>query len=260
MKPKANPDSNLTEIEVSEQLRRQAIERFIDPTKRPKVKQNWLKVAIWVAGSVLVVGGLVVVLVYETNKPPKPLVIPSTFDPTAAKSFIGANDSVMMPIDNYTASAPPIFDTQTNIMTVPVPVIFGSSDVPNLTVEKLPNNIDDSLNIIKIDGLKPGTPLFSPYDGVITIDPGDAGMQVFFLDRTDWQKSGIDIEFGTDDGVTPLIDFSPPKTSRPIEIPVVKNQIIGTINGTSIQMAGLAMGMETFNLGVSGGKVILLTK
>ena len=185
----------------------------------------------------------------------------STFDVSALKSYIGANDSVMMPIDDYTASAPPIFDTQTNIMTVPVPIIFDSNEVPNLVVEKSRNRVDNSLNIITIDGLNSGQPLFSPADGTITITPGGAGMQDFFLDITDYQKSSMDINYSTSDGVTPSINFNFPATfTQPVKVPVVKNEIIGTINGTSIQMAGNAIGMETFNLGVSGGKVILVSK
>jgi len=185
----------------------------------------------------------------------------STFDVSALKSTIDPGNSVQMTFDEYTENAAPIFDTQTKIMTVPVPIIFDSSDVPNLVVEKLRNNADNSLNIIKIDGFKPGETLFSPYDGVITINPGDANMDIFFLDITDYQKQGIAIMFATPDGVTPLINFNLPATAtESVEIPVVKNQPIGNINGTSISMMGTAPLSKIFNLGVSGGKVILLTK
>lgn len=200
---------------------------------------------------------------HSIKKTPEPSPVPENFDPAALKSVIGANDSVMMPIGNYTESAPPIFDTQNKIMTVPVPVIFDSSEVPNLVVEKLRNRADNSLNIIKIDGLKPGETLFSPYDGVITINPGDANMDIFFLDITDYQKEGVDIEFSTPDGhgLSPLINFNLPATAtESVEIPVVKNQPIGNIIGTSIQMMGTAPLMETFDLGTSNGKVILATK
>jgi hypothetical protein len=185
----------------------------------------------------------------------------STFDVSALKSTIDPGNSVQMTFDEYTENAPPIFDTQTKIMTVPVPVIFDSSEIPNLVVEKLRNNADNSLNIIEIGGLEPGSTVFSPFDGDITVYPGDAKMDNFDLYITDYQKEGVAISFSTPDGITPLFNFNLPTTAtQPIEIPVVKNQPIGNIIGTSIQMMGTAPLMGIFNLGISNGKVILVTK
>jgi len=267
MKPEDNPtpNSNLSDAEISDQERDNALKNFMHPEDKPPQK-SWIRTNLT---RLLVVGGVIVICgvgvgIYVGTKPPqttKPPVIPSTFDVSALKSYIGANDSVMMPIDNYTANAPPIFDTQTKIMTVPVPIIFDSSDVPNLVVEKLRNNADNSLNIIKIDGLKSGSTVFSPFDGEITVYPGDPNMDNFDLYITDYQEKGTAIAFSTPDGVTPLINFNLPATAtESVEIPVVKNQPIGNINGTSITMMGTAPLSKIFNLGVSGGKVILLTK
>ena len=262
-----NPDSNLSDAEISDQERDNALNNFMHPEDKARIQQkSWIRTNLT---RLLVVGGVIVICgvgvgIYMGTKPPKTPkspVIPSTFNVSALKSYIGANDSVMMPIDDYTASAPPIFDTQTNIMTVPVPIIFDSNEVPNLVVEKLRNRVDNSLNIITIDGLKSGETLFAPDDGVITIYPGDAGMLNFFLDIGDYQKESMVIQFSTSDGITPLINFNLPATAtQPVEIPVVKNEIIGTINGTSIQMAGTSMVTESFDLGASNGKLILLTK
>jgi hypothetical protein len=269
MKQEDNPNpesnSNLSDAEISDQERDNALKNFMHPEDKPKIQQkSWIKKNLT---RLLVVGGVIVICgvgvgIYVGSKSHKTQVVPSTFDVSAINSIIGTNDSVMMPIDDYTASAPPIFDTQTKIMTVPVPIIFDSSDVPNLIVEKLRNNADNSLNIIEIDGLEPGETLFSPYDGVITINPGDANMDIFFLDITDYQKEGIGIAFATDGhGLSPLINFNLSSTAtQPVEIPVVKNQPIGNIIGTSIEMMGTAPLSKIFNLGVSGGKVILLTK
>jgi hypothetical protein len=266
MKPENNPDSNSnpTDAETSDQERDNALKNFMHPEDKPKIQQkSWIKTNLT---RLLIVGGIIVICgvgadIYVGTRPPKIITIPSTFDVSALKSYIGANDSVMMPIDNYTASAPPIFDTQTEIMTVPVPIVFDSSDIPNLTVEKLRNNADNSLNIIEIGGLEPGETLFSPFDGDIIISPGAANMDVFFLEITDYQEAGIAIEFSTPDGVNPSINFNLSATAtEDVEIPVVKNQPIGNIIGTSIQAMGTAPLLKTFNLGVSGGKVILLTK
>jgi hypothetical protein len=40
MKPENNPSSNLSEAELSEQQRKEAIENFINPPKKPPVKRN----------------------------------------------------------------------------------------------------------------------------------------------------------------------------------------------------------------------------
>ena len=264
--PISDQKSDITVEKTDDQIREEARQNFMHPENKPKtVKKNFLQTtlgkAVAIAGSVVVIGAAGIGIDHAIKKSPEPTLVPEIFDPSALKSVIGANDSVMMPIGNYTENAPPIFSTQTNVMTVPVPVIFDSNEVPNLVVEKLRNRADNSLNIITINGLKPGKPLFSPDDGTLIIDPGDAGMQVFFLEIGDFQKEGISIEFSTPDGVTPSINFNLPATAtQPVEIPVTKNELIGTINGTSIQMAGNAPGMETFNLGISGGKVILSTK
>jgi len=40
MKPENNPNSNLSETELSEQKRKEAIQNFINPPKKPPVKRN----------------------------------------------------------------------------------------------------------------------------------------------------------------------------------------------------------------------------
>jgi len=63
--PENNPNSNLSEAELSEQKRKEAIKNFINPPKKPPVKRNWQKIAAWIGGSVVVIGVLVAVVVYE---------------------------------------------------------------------------------------------------------------------------------------------------------------------------------------------------
>jgi len=129
-----NSDSNLPEIEAADQQRNKAVEKFINPVKTSRLKRNWLKIGLWAGGSVIVVCGLVAVIVYETSKPPKSVVVPSTFDVSAMKSVIGANDSEQMTFDEYTVTAPSIWVGQNKTMTVPVPILFKDNRIPTLRV------------------------------------------------------------------------------------------------------------------------------
>jgi hypothetical protein len=169
MKPENNPSSNLSEAQLSEQQRKEAIENFINPPKRPPVKRNWLKIAAWTAGSVVIIGVLAAVVGYETNKPPKTVLIPSTFDVSALKSVIGANDSVQMTFDDYVASAPPLWVEENRTMTVPVPILFNDNRIPTLSIKKIESQFDGTLNRISIDGLEPGDTVLSLIDGEIEI-------------------------------------------------------------------------------------------
>jgi hypothetical protein len=112
---------------------------------------------------------LVAGVVYETNKPPKPVLIPSTFDVSALKSVIGANDSVQMTFDDYVASAPPLWVEENRTMTVPVPILFNDNRIPTLSIKKIESQFDGTLNRISIDGLEPGDTVLSLIDGEIEI-------------------------------------------------------------------------------------------
>jgi hypothetical protein len=265
MKQEDNPNSNLTEAELSEHQRKEAIERFIDPTKRPRVKTNWLKIAIWISGSVLVVGVLVTVLVYETNKPTKPVLIPSTFDVSAIKSTIGANDSVQMTLDECTKIAPPYWNAPDGIMTVPIPVLFSDNRIPTLSVEKTPNPLDEVLNQISISGFESGDVIISPIDGEIQITIADENLSWFSLFSKDAQgNDDIIMQIRTSpNGLNPLINFNVPTTEQQILIAIKKGQPIGEITtpNTSIMISADGPSTEGNNLATTPeGKVIILTK
>ena len=264
MKPENNPNSNLPEAELSEHQRKEAIERFIDPTKRPRVKTNWLKIAIWISGSVLVVGVLMTVLVYETNRPSKPVLIPSTFDVSAIKSTIGANDSVQMTLDECTKIAPPYWNAAEGIMTVPIPVLFNDNRIPTLSVEKTPNPLDEVLNQISISGFESGDVIISPIDGEIQITIADENLSWFSLFSKDAQgNDDLTMSIATSPkGLSPLINFNVP-TEQQILIPIKKGQPIGeiTTSNTSIVINGNGPSTYGNNLAATPeGKAILLTK
>ena len=96
MKQEDNPDSNLSEIETSDQQRKEALEKFINPVKTPRPKRNWLKLGLLAGGSVLVAAVVIAVVVYENSKP---VAVPSTFDVSAMKSTISPNNSIQMIFD-----------------------------------------------------------------------------------------------------------------------------------------------------------------
>jgi len=61
----------------------------------------------------------------------------STFDASAPKSTINADDSVQMTLDQCTDVAPSYWNTQNHIMTVPVPILFNDNRIPTLKIEKI---------------------------------------------------------------------------------------------------------------------------
>jgi len=264
MKLENNPDSNLTEAELSEQQRKEAVENFINPPKKPPVKRNWLKIAAWIAGSVLIISVVTAAVVYETNKPPKPVLIPSTFDVSAIKSTIGANDSVQMTLGECAKIAPPYWNAQAGIMTVPIPVIFNDNRIPILNVEKIPNPLDGVLNQMSISGFESGDVIISPVDGEIQIGPDDEDLGYFTLFSKDAQgNDDLTMSIATSPkGLSPLINFNVP-TEQQILIPIKKGQPIGeiTTSNTSIVINGNGPSTYGNNLATTPeGKAILLTK
>ena len=88
--------------------------------------------------------------------------ISSTFDPSAIESTINANNSVQMTFGEYTQAAPPLWDDQSKVMTVPIPVLFNNNRIPNLSIEKSLNKNTKKLNMLTIDGFEPGDVIISP--------------------------------------------------------------------------------------------------
>ena len=264
MKQEDNPNSNPSEIEASEQQRKEAFEKFINPVKTPRPKRNWLKLGLWAGGSVIVVGVLVAIVVYETNKP---VVVPPTFDVSAMKATISPNNSVQMTFDAYTQAAPPIWDGQNKTMTVPVPILFANNRNPTLKVEKVASSIDGLVNQIQMDDLEPGDVMFSPVDGTLMIQTVyEDNLTEFDLEYTDSQGETITIT-GYSSSLKPLISFADatPVTNDEVSIPIKEGQPIAEVialdNNPHVGLIGFGPFLEKFNLAVnSESKVILLTK
>jgi hypothetical protein len=143
---------------TDDQIRDEATRNFLHPENKPKIKQkSWFRRNL---GRLLVAGALVAggtgFGIYENAKSHEPIPIPATFDPSALKSVIGVNNSVQMTFDEYSAVAPPIWEEQGEVMTIPVPVVFHDGRNPTLRITKMQNQIIDSMDIIDINGLEQG--------------------------------------------------------------------------------------------------------
>ena len=263
MNTENNSNSNLSEAELSEQKRKEAIENFINPPKKPPVKRNWLKITAWTAGSVAVIGVLVAGVVYETNKPPKPVLIPSTFDVSALKSVIGANDSVQMTFGEYVATAPPLWVEENRTMTVPVPILFNDNRIPTLSIKKIESQfVPNLLDRISIDGLEPGDMVLSLIDGEIEISQGhEKDLAVFTLLTKDAQGNDIDIMYLTSGlEIDPSIIFDKPIKDH-VLIPIKKDQPIGKmLTSDKLELIGGGPLLQTFNLAVTPEEKAILLK
>jgi hypothetical protein len=201
---------------------------------------------------------LVAGVVYETNKPPKPVLIPSTFDVSALKSVIGANDSMQIPLGDYLATAPPVWEDENKTMTIPVPILFHDGRTPTLHVIKARSQYDNRLDEMYIDGLEQGDTILSPITGEFTVAQGhEKDLTYIFLD-----DQGNLISFMlSEDGLDPLIDLGQPDPiKKEFLISVKKYQPIGTmISSGDLRLIAGGPLIENFNLAVTPeNKVILL--
>jgi hypothetical protein len=236
------------------------------PENKPKIKQkSWLRTNF---GKLLIAGALVAggtgIGIYENVKSHEPIPIPATFDPSALKSVIGANNSVQMTFDEYSAVAPPIWEEQGEVMTIPVPIVFRDGRNPTLKITKMQNQIIDSLNIIDIQGLEQGDTILSLVDGEIDIFQGSEDLMGFFIDFKDSQGKDKTFCFALNCPLESLISFDHP-IKDVIHLPIKKGQPIGKVlpldkNQTGeLNITGDGSLNEIFNLATtSDGKAILL--
>jgi hypothetical protein len=188
----------------------------------------------------------------------------STFDASAPKSTINADDSVQMTLDQCTDVAPSYWNTQNHIMTVPVPILFNDNRIPTLKIEKILNPLSETLlNQISISGLEQGDVIISPVSGEIQITADDENLNAFELLSTDAQGDQLGMMITTQNGLNPLINSNVPAADQEIDAPITEGQPIGkiTTQNTSIIILGSGPAMESFNLATTPeGKAILLTK
>jgi hypothetical protein len=251
-------------VKTSEQKRDEAIDNFIRPENKPRIKQkNWLRRNL---GRLLTVGGLIAtagvgVGIYESTKSHEPTPIASTFDVSALNSKIGIEDSVQMTFDDYVASAPPVWVEENRTMTVPVPILFKDNRTPTLSIKKIESQFDGRLNVMSIDGLEQGDTVVSLIDGEIEITQGhEKDLAIFTLYTQDSQGNDIDIMYLTN-GLEPdpSISFEKPIKNL-IRIPIKKGQPIGKmLTSDSLELIGAGPLLQNFNLAVTPeNKAILL--
>jgi hypothetical protein len=109
--------------------------------------------------------------------------VPSTFDPTATKGVIGANNSVQMTPEEYANVGPQIVEN--GHINIPFPIKFKDGIIRTIHYEISadPINKDKKYNImLTIDGLEEGDILVSPIDGEI---PGKTGQLSNWYKNTD---------------------------------------------------------------------------
>ena len=165
-----------------------------ETAKKPK-KKNWLaRHAKGIAITTAVVTGLAGAgeaynqVVLEPTKPFYHQNMESpTFDPSAINSHINAYNSVQMTLGQYEKIAPPLWNEQSNTITIPLPIKFANGRTPTLDIQKMNDGqgMGQGNNLIQIDsGLKEGDIIFAPFDGSIkvTIYP-DGTVHFFYLDE-----------------------------------------------------------------------------
>lgn len=232
-----------------------------------KLAKNW---AVRLGLTTAVVG--TGIGVYEAVKPSgeQLIVVPDTFDPTALKGVIGANNMVEMTVAEYEKSGPPLWDEETRTMSMPLAITFKDGITRPLQIEKTPNAIDGKLmNVITINGLQTGDTLKSPIDGIIEFSQRNLG--AFFLTKEDSRGTGYNISLVySTTGLAPLIDLNNPlkKSSEGrISIPIKRGDPIGTLltsqrhtyfNG-QIQITGFGPLLEKCNIATApDSKAIML--
>jgi hypothetical protein len=194
-------------------------------------------------------------------------IIPYEFDATAIKSDIGRNNLVKMAVEEYKKIAPPLWEEQSRTLTIPLPIYFRDNRIPTLRIEKSSNFNSPKLIVTTIDGLEQGDAPFSPVDGTMTIYPGGDSLRAVFLDGIDNKGNKMSVIFATT-GLEPSVEFDSP-TENKVVIPIKFAEPIGNLLTSDrhsmfkgqIQITGIDLGIENFNLGTdSEKKVIILQK
>lgn len=263
------PNSNLTDAQISDQARDEALNNFMHPEDKPKQvkkKMNWTKVKIAeVALAGIAVLGAVGVGVNQIVKSHEPTPVPEFFDPSAMNSVIGANNLIQIPESEYFASAPTIWNEQNEVMTMPLPIIFRDGRTPTLTVKKVENPVIDSLNVMYIQGLEQGDTIISPIDGEIELFQGNDNLEAFVLRTKDSQGENVSLSIGSASCLfRPLINFNKPITGE-VYIPIKKGQSICEVLSVEtnkiaeLDITGNGPLLKSFSLATtSDGKAILL--
>lgn len=256
----------------SDQLRNDAIGNFMHPENKlkPVKKKNFFvrNLGLTLTAAALAFSAAGYGIYESIKKSNEPVPVPEFFDPSALKSVIGPNDSIQIPASEYFASAPTIWNEQSRIMTIPVPVLFRDGRLPTLTVDKIPSALDGKLDTISIDGLEQGDVILSPMDGRIEVNQPHEDFAVFFFESTDTQGRGISIMF-LGPPLEPLITLDQPISKTGSFYDIKKGQPIGKILASDkdllhrykISLIGGGPAREGFNLTVtSEGKAPILTE
>jgi hypothetical protein len=264
MKPENQPIPSQKPDMSDDQKKDEATRNFLHPENKPPrlPEKSWLRrnLGIIIVVIAIVIGGAGFGI-YQDIKSHEPVSVPSTFDVSALNSVIGANDSVQMTWDEYTATAPPIWNGQNEVMTVPVPLLFKDNRAPTLSIKKIESQFDGRLNRISIDGLEPGDTVLSLIDGEIEINQGhENDLAVFTLYTQDSEGHDIDIMYLTSGlEIDPSIVFDKPINDH-ILIPIKKNQPIGKmVTSDKLELIGNGPLLQSFNLAVTPeNKAIIL--
>lgn len=198
----------------------------------------------------------------------------STFDPSATDSKVTQDNSVQMTLDDYDNTGIQVRNQGNGTLTLPLPILFKDNRTPTLHLEKMIDpwgkkiGLDDYLID---DGLQEGDIIFSPFDGFINIETR-AGVPASYIQVWDGEyEISLPVGgFSIYDATTLKLFIDPEQATIKINdmflgIPVKKGQPIAEVivpdEGKSvppIEIVGLFIEETTFNLAVSGGKVILL--
>ncbi|OGH50217.1 MAG: hypothetical protein A3H17_04120 [Candidatus Levybacteria bacterium RIFCSPLOWO2_12_FULL_37_14] len=250
------------------------------PTKTGKLKSPIRRFLGGTAAKIILAGlaaagvGVGIKAAYEVNNPtPQKIEISSTFDPALTEQqMIDSNNLIQMILPEAEKAAPPIWQEESKTLTIVLPIMFDRT--PTLLAKKVtlvPNNEQQVLETIRINGLQKGDIIISPFDGKLKGQIGKEGKQsTFSIHMIDSEGKDIYVWISTA-GSNPIIIvekdvFGNNKyIDEPIDVtkgqPIV--EIASTnkesISNSQVQISGIGPNWKTFNLATtSEGKVIIL--
>lgn len=207
------------------------------------------------AAAALLIGGGVIRKILDDAESSKNgtnnVDVPSTFDPNALKSTLGADNMAIISAKD----APPLWDDQTKTLSLLLAIDFHGS-IPTLEIEKTQDSLNPNLyNIITIKRLRAGYTLKSPFNGKITIYRGTKyELQGFDLATPGPQGRDVTYMYITGGLKSPLLDDKDkPKVyeASMVKMDIKEGEVIGNLlfDGP-IQITGFGPLLKRYNFNI----------